>query len=244
MKNASYPVTVLHGNAPLPFVIPSSQLVCGRLSVEGTTRRLSIRNVSVTNELSSRPERSVVEGPAVRLVRHQMQMEASPSPLSSRATNLPAASWGRNHPSAPPSRKAWGAPFKPSFGLSGVVADPNSPRCFIRSSLTCLRQVAREMNSLHRRLSTPPHRMRALPYPLSFRAKPRNLQLPLPSIECLGQTVLFIGGAAEGSAVPRTIPGSVFRQGSVVASSVLSAHLDRSSGEREASVYPTCDVPP
>jgi hypothetical protein len=24
-----------------------------------------------------------------------------------------------------PTRKAWGGPFKPSFGLSGVVADPN-----------------------------------------------------------------------------------------------------------------------
>jgi hypothetical protein len=45
-----------------------------------------------------------------------------------------------------PTRKFWGGPFKPSFGLSGVVADPNFR--VIRSSLTCLRQVESGMNNV------------------------------------------------------------------------------------------------
>jgi hypothetical protein len=67
-----------------------------------------------------------------------------------------------------PTPKKMRGPFKPSFGLSGVVADPT------------LRSV-------------------------SLGVKPRNLQFPLPSIECLrGETVLFIRSEAEGSAVHST----------------------------------------
>jgi hypothetical protein len=47
---------------------------------------------------------------------------------------------------------------------------------FIRSTLTCLRQVAKGINSIDRQLLPPPRPMRALLSPLSFRAKPRNLQ--------------------------------------------------------------------
>ena len=39
-------------------------------------------------------------------------------------------------------------PFKPSFGLSGVVADPTLRSCH-PEQLTCLRQVEGEMNSVH-----------------------------------------------------------------------------------------------
>jgi len=34
---------------------------------------------------------------------------------------------------SPHPKKILGAPFKPSFGLSGVVADPDPPRCVIRT---------------------------------------------------------------------------------------------------------------
>jgi hypothetical protein len=40
-----------------------------------------MENVGVKNELSSRPERSVVEGPAVSLVRHPMQRKGTAVPF-------------------------------------------------------------------------------------------------------------------------------------------------------------------
>jgi len=44
-------------------------------------RRLIMGNVSVTNELSSRPERSVVEGPAVKRFVRLNQEESQFTPL-------------------------------------------------------------------------------------------------------------------------------------------------------------------
>ena len=54
---------------------------------------------------------------------------------------------------------------------------------FSWEQLTCLRQVKREMNEVRELSLRPSHQMEALPSPLSFRAKPRDLQFPLPSIE-------------------------------------------------------------
>ena len=61
-----------------PFGISCRKNSCCPL----TTNRAAVISAY---ELSSRPERSDVEGPAVRLIQHQIQMEAPPSPLSSRA---------------------------------------------------------------------------------------------------------------------------------------------------------------
>jgi hypothetical protein len=54
--------------------------------------------------------------------------------------------------------------------LDGHPTRPDAP-LFIRSSLTSVRQVAREMN-IHRQSLAQPHQMRALPFPLSSRANP------------------------------------------------------------------------
>ena len=47
---------------------------------------------------------------------------------------------------------------------------------FSWEQLTCLRQVEREMNEVRELSLRPSHQMEALPSPLSFRAKPRDLQ--------------------------------------------------------------------
>jgi hypothetical protein len=49
---------------------------------------------------------------------------------------IPEESWacgklGEKCPSRPYREKIFGGPFKPSFGLSGVVADSNPPHCVI-----------------------------------------------------------------------------------------------------------------
>ena len=100
-------------------------------------------NVNITNELSSRPERSEVEGPAV-----------------------------------------------PSTGIQF----DRETRLFIRSSLSCLRQVARGMNSIHRQLLPPLHPMRAPILPFVIPSGAEESAVSASQYQMLtGETVLFIG---------------------------------------------------
>ena len=62
-----------NGSTALPLVIPRSSLTCLRQVKGGMNiARLIMENVSITNELSSRPERSEVEGPAVHSTSTQL----------------------------------------------------------------------------------------------------------------------------------------------------------------------------
>jgi hypothetical protein len=73
--------TVLHGSVALLFVIPSeAERSAVLLNQQPMPTEASL------SSLSSRPERSAMEGPAVLLNQQPMPTKASPSPLSSRAT--------------------------------------------------------------------------------------------------------------------------------------------------------------
>jgi hypothetical protein len=78
MKNTFCLATALQGSAALSFVIPRGcDFFTGMSIFLGHTYLLP------KYELSSRPERSAVEGPAVLSISTQRLMEARPSPLSS-----------------------------------------------------------------------------------------------------------------------------------------------------------------
>src|SRR5580658_6737164 len=80
------------------------------------TVHIFVRDASAQETLSSRPERSEVEGPAVDPRRLQTLMEASPYPLSSRVVDGPQAACG------PP--KEMKNTFCPATALHGSVALP------------------------------------------------------------------------------------------------------------------------
>jgi hypothetical protein len=59
------------------------------------------------------------------------------SSILGQRISRPTPTWlwqveGEETPAVPTSKKIWGGPFKPSFGLSGVVADPNPQLRVIR----------------------------------------------------------------------------------------------------------------
>jgi HEAT repeat protein len=99
LKTALYLATTLHGSVALPFVIPSEAegsavlLNCGK--DVSATNELSSRSAlasppaTVARNLSSRPERSVVEGPAVLRISSQSTGSAPNANLSSTAVPQP-----------------------------------------------------------------------------------------------------------------------------------------------------------
>jgi hypothetical protein len=129
----------------------------------------------VQTEVSSRPERSVVEGPAVHPPQYRIRMEASPSPLSSRA--YPDFLLHRSHgdhlcgshmlstEAATLDRKSGGAEGSavPRTRLGNVFLSEESP-----ASAPPKMMKPRAVQQL---LS-----MEAPPSPLSSRAKPRDLR--------------------------------------------------------------------
>jgi hypothetical protein len=91
----------------------------------------------------------------------------------------------------PICKKIWGGPFKPSFGLSGFVADPSLR--VIRSISTYLRQCSKEMNRHPQAVvaTTTSNESTTLPFVIPSEAEESAVSASQYQM-LTGETVLFI----------------------------------------------------
>ena len=117
------------GNLERWKVVPLEGASPGPQSAEIPEQRLIMGNVSVTNELSSRPERSVVEGPAVRLfIRSSStclrQVTGGMNEVYGAVFTTTTPQWKRRPPLCHPERSRGIC----SFNFSGAVNLSSRPQ--------------------------------------------------------------------------------------------------------------------